>query len=193
MCVNETSMLPMSDLEYEGNMWEDIPGVCMTRAGLICSDDDDCDTGLSCEEVPLDMIDTSVGNMVCTPTEDFDACTVTGDDTDCDDDQQCVDGQCLGLCDTDYDCEGTTPCEDFTGFTDVASDIKIPGGFFDNPLEETVLFSYCNILYNTPSPTPVPTTVIVEETTEDLGDSGDGAFEQTVFCAVAVAITAYLF
>merc|ERR1711929_42047 len=117
-----------------------------------CNSNNDCDAmgmnGYDCTDI------TGIGYGTCTVTS---TCTVTGDDDECDDDQQCVDGRCFGLCDTDDDCEGSTPCEDFK---DILADVwGLGNGAFDDPMEEVVLFSYCNILreITTKQPTMEPT------------------------------------
>jgi len=172
VCLNETSDVDMVET-----------GVCVPA----CETDSDCDDmgmeGSMC-------MDTGLPYMACVPQS---ACAVTGHTDDCGDDEICVWGMCMGICNDDDDCSGNTECEDFT------QDIPIVG--------KVTLFSFCNVFTGTDtdtdeptsspvteSPTLDPTTVVVEESTEEVGDDvEDSAFQATVLCAIAVTVTSLMF
>merc|ERR1712086_1240476 len=98
------------------------------------------DTGYCVPACTTDQhcIDMGLENGVCQDTRlpydtcvTMNSCDIHGDSTDCGDDQICIIDTCMGSCETDQDCSGSTPCVDF--------EEEIP--FFDVEVD----FSYCDV------------------------------------------------
>jgi len=150
---------------------ETVMGVSTCAPG--CHEDNDCDDGWWCEELPV------VGFGQCVTDNQ---CSLTGDTDDCDSDQVCVPttGECADICDDDDDCSGNTPCNSLPG-SSVISGLPVVGDFVDT---DTVLF--CDVFAMTDSPSPEPTEAPIEEL-------GDAASEIMAFGSVIAMFTALLF
>jgi len=168
-------------------------GVC-TQA--VCENDEDCselfDDSWSCTEIP------DLSYNLCSNTDrDAISCSLTGDEVvECGDDEQCVNGACLKMCDSSEDCDTGVDCEDMADMIPVDN---IPGNMLGVDLPDvgdavdmvgdTVLV--CNVLDI--STTGAPTAAPTEAPTITVVGDGDAAGQITAFGTAIAMIAALLF